>query len=359
MVRAIVNTAPGQLEWRHWPLPQPGKGQVRIRVTACGICATDLEMIAGWQRTGFPAIPGHEWTGIVDALGPGVDKALAGRRCVAENVLADGGEVGFEHPGGYAQYLLTEADKIYPLPDHFPFSSAALIEPLAVCIRGLTRLRPQESGATLIFGDGPIGLITLALLKLHNVGHVLLVGGRPARLKLAADFGADMAWNYHELGGNLAAAIHQLNGGAFAQIIEASGSAVSLAASLDVVRAGGKILLLGDYGSARAGFPWNRILHRELEIIGSNASAGAWPEAVRLATSGAVPLPRLISQCVPASDFRDAMEQVRYNREMIKVILDWTRCPETEPALGLAGLSRNQVYSLRSARRRSSLGRVP
>ena len=68
-MKAIVNTAPGQLEFQELPLPEPGAGQVRIRTGACAICATDLVMIAGWDRTGFPAIPGHEWAGTVDAAG--------------------------------------------------------------------------------------------------------------------------------------------------------------------------------------------------------------------------------------------------------------------------------------------------
>ena len=82
-MKAIVNTAPGRLEMRELPLPEPLRGEARIRTGACGICATDLVMIDGWERTGFPSIPGHEWSGTVDAVGPGVDEELLGRRCVA------------------------------------------------------------------------------------------------------------------------------------------------------------------------------------------------------------------------------------------------------------------------------------
>src|SRR2546423_1613786 len=116
-MKAIVNTAVDRLEVLDYPLPQPGPGQVRIRTGACGICATDLLMVSGWERTGFPSTPGHEWSGTVDAVGPDVDTRLVGRRCVAENVWADGGEVGFEHPGGYGQYLLTEATNVQVIPD--------------------------------------------------------------------------------------------------------------------------------------------------------------------------------------------------------------------------------------------------
>ena len=151
-MKAIVNTGPGQLAWQDRTMPVPTAGQVRIRTSACGICATDLEMIKGWDRTGFPAIPGHEWSGVVDVVGPGVEASLVGRPCVAENVLADGGEVGFEHAGGYGQFLLTEAHNIRTLPQGFPMQEAALIEPLAVCVRAMRRLGLTRSVATSTAG---------------------------------------------------------------------------------------------------------------------------------------------------------------------------------------------------------------
>ena len=113
-MKAIVNTAPNRLEWLECARPEPGPGQVRIRTGVVGICATDLDVIADWQRLSSPAIRGHEWAGTVDAVGAGGDAGLIGRHCVAENVLADGGEVGFEHPGAYAQYFLTEQAKVHP-----------------------------------------------------------------------------------------------------------------------------------------------------------------------------------------------------------------------------------------------------
>ena len=76
-MNAIVNIGPNQLAWQDRPNSDPGPGQVRIRTAACGICGTDLEMIRGWSRTTFPCVPGHEWSGTVDALGPGVPEALA------------------------------------------------------------------------------------------------------------------------------------------------------------------------------------------------------------------------------------------------------------------------------------------
>src|SRR2546427_671055 len=75
-MKAIVNTGPNQLELLDYPLPAPAPGQVRIRTAACGICATELEVIKGWDRTGFPTVPGHEWAGVVDSVGAGVKQVV-------------------------------------------------------------------------------------------------------------------------------------------------------------------------------------------------------------------------------------------------------------------------------------------
>jgi L-iditol 2-dehydrogenase len=316
---AIVNTGPGRLELQELPLPVPGPGQVRIRTAACGICATDLAMIAGWSRTSFPAIPGHEWAGMVDAGGPGVDESLLGRPCVAENVWAsDGGEVGFEHPGGYAQCFLTEAANLQCLPNGYPLAQAVLAEPLAVVVRALRRLRSAPPGPLLICGDGPIGLLALLLLAREGRTDVELAGGRESRLVLAARLGAARTLNYH------AVPMSALRAGAYGSLIEASGSAAALEAALGLVKPAGRVLVLGDYGLARAGFAWSHLLHRELELIGSNASAGAWPEAVRLLLEGDLPLDALITRRLPATDFAEAFELVR-DREsgMLKVVLEW------------------------------------
>jgi len=380
-MRAIVLVEPGRLEWREVPAPRPGPGQVRVRTAACGVCATDLAMIAGDPRVRPPAILGHEWAGRVDAVGPGVDPALCGRPCVAENVLADGGEVGFEHPGGYGECLLTEAANLHLLPAALPLDAAALVEPLAVCVRGLHRMGPAAEGPVLVFGDGPIGLLALALLVAGGAsadaradrpggaslphagvprhadgsasaspadagraapgagpdrrspqGPRVLVGGRPARLALARDLGATATVNYHDVAPDLASAVlgaarpggAGTAAGGFPAVIEASGSADALRAALDAAAPDATVLVLGDYGEARAEFPWNRLLHREWRLVGSNASAGGWTEAVRLAAAGAVPLGRLVSGRFPAGRFAEALALAGDRRAgAVKVLIEW------------------------------------
>lgn len=264
-MKAITNTGPNQLEWLDWPLPQPQQGQVRIRTGACGICATDLRMIAGWTRTGYPSIPGHEWAGTVDAIGAGVNHNLTGLRCVGENVLTAGGEVGFEIPGGYGEYFLTDAKNLYPIPDDFPMITATLMEPLAVSLRVVRKLDMNGRNSALIMGDGPIGLLVLILMKHAGMKDIFLVGGREPHLSLAEELGARQTLNYHPIQGNLATAVIQAAGQTFPIVVEASGSQVAMQACLDLVHLCGQVLVLGDYGDTRARFKWNHLLHQEIK----------------------------------------------------------------------------------------------
>ena len=323
-MQALVNTGPGEIRWQELPLPEPGAGHVRIRTGFCGICATDLQMINGWSRTAFPAIPGHEWAGTVNKAGAGVDQSMVGKWCVGENVLADGGEVGFEHPGGYAEYFITEAERLYIVPDSTDQAQAALIEPLAVCVRGLTRVGMEGTEAALVFGDGPIGLIVVMMLAAGGVSRIIMVGGRQQRLQIARGAGASETYNYHECGAELVGRIRKANGGrGYPIVIECSGSGKALKTGMQCAAHEGRIVVLGDYSTSRADFAWNELLLNEISLIGSNASAGAWPQAVEIAGSGRIRLERIITHRIPAERGREGVEIARNDPGAIKVLLEW------------------------------------
>ncbi len=323
-MKALVNTAPGALELREVPAPEPGPGQVRVRVSACGICASDFEMIDGCPRAKFPEILGHEWSGQVEKCGPGVDASLLGRLCVAENVLPDGGEVGFEHPGGYGEMLVTEAANIHVLPDGFPMDEAALIEPLAVVVRGMARLRPAK-GPAVVIGDGTIGLLALILLKHAGVEDVSIIGGREARLKLAMELGASKTLDYHKIEGSLADALAKEGKGPFESVVEAAKSDDAIPLAFKLGAHGAKILLIGNYDDKETKLPLQSFLLNEFELVSSNASLGAWTEAVRLAVTGKLPLGKLATHRYPASAFEDAMKTARTCKGAVKVLLCWSK----------------------------------
>jgi 2-desacetyl-2-hydroxyethyl bacteriochlorophyllide A dehydrogenase len=292
---------------------------LRVKTAFCGICATDLEMIAGWQRTGFPSIPGHEWSGVIDAVGAGVDHALVGARCVAENMLSTGGEVGFEAPGGYGEFLLAGASNLYILPQTFALHLGALVEPLAVCIRAVQRLRIEDRRRALVFGDGAIGLLVMLLLKRAGVEDVAVVGGRPFRLELARQLGAGLSLDYRDED-----AILGLGKVDFQNIVEASGSEQAMRTAFTLAPHGGHVLVMGDYGPSAARFAWNDLLHREIELIGSNASAGAWEQAVHLVVNGELPLERIATHRFPIRRYNEAFSLARDgNAPALRILLDW------------------------------------
>lgn len=328
-MRAAVITAPGKLELQEIPAPTPGPGQVRIRSAFCGICATDLSILGGTERTHYPMVLGHEWSGVVDAVGPGVDAKLVGTRCVADNAWAPGDEVGFEHGGAYGEYFLTQARLVLPLPTTLTLRRGALVEPLAVCVRGVRRLRLTDRSAALIYGDGVIGLLLLLLLKQEGVREITVVGGRKVRLEKARAMGAAHVVNYHEASGKgsagLVAHIRAVTGRKdFPNQLEASASDTALEAAWVLGALEGHILLIGDYPETRVVVPWQTWLHHELEVTASNASAGAWPDAVRLGGLLGAELDPLVTHTVPLEKVHQGMDLMRgRDSGAIRVLVDW------------------------------------
>ncbi len=324
-MKAITLTAPHQLALVELATPTPGPGQALIHSAAFGICATDIVMIAGDPRVQPGAILGHEWSGVVAAVGPGVAASLTGRRCAGENVMSSGGEVGFEYPGAYGEYFIAEVSNLHFIPDLVPFHIATLMEPLAVAVRGLRRLQPASLKNALLFGDGPLGLLLLLLLKRAGIQVILVAGGRNHRLALARQFGATGTINYHACPSNLVEAIQQAGTGyLFDNVIEASGAPSAVQAALQVAAPEAHLLIIGDYGEQRASFLWNHLLHQELQITGSNASQGAWREALRLLSEGQLPLEQLVTHRFPLPRFEQAFDLVKSRDEtVIKVVVEW------------------------------------
>jgi threonine dehydrogenase-like Zn-dependent dehydrogenase len=307
-MRAIQAHSSDTVRLVEMPKPIPAPGQVRIRTAHCGICATDISIIHGSDRVAFPFVPGHEWSGRVDAAGRSGDEYLVGTRCVGSNILSDGLEVGFEYPGGYGEYFLTDASNVHVLPDSLDLLTSILIEPLAVCVRGFHRLKPEPDSPILIFGDGPIGLLMITLLRAYGYNSIVIIGGRSHRLAAARSLGANLTLSYHDSHTkNLADYITQeitshenpagkdtptarnadsrivKNRKSFPAIIEATGTPEAIRALWPLSGHDSRVLLMGDYQNVTEPVEWQMMLHKEISLIPSNASEGGWHEAIRVA----------------------------------------------------------------------------
>jgi threonine dehydrogenase-like Zn-dependent dehydrogenase len=196
MKQAVLH-GPNDVRVDEVPVPDPAPGEAVVRVAACGICGSDLGYIkmgglAG--PSGQPMPLGHELSGVVEAVGPGVSSVAAGARVVvnpiaANNMIGNGGP-----EGGFAPYLLVrgvDEDRcILPIPDALALDVAALAEPLGVGMHAVDRVDIQPGEKVVVFGAGPIGLTAIATLRRRGVEDVIAVDYSRRRLEIASALGA-------------------------------------------------------------------------------------------------------------------------------------------------------------------------
>ncbi|MFC3742601.1 zinc-binding dehydrogenase [Paractinoplanes deccanensis] len=195
------------------PQPAPGPGQIRLRVTRAGICGSDLHVrldpdasadvaaevgYADFMRSKERVVMGHEFTGVVDAYGPGCRRRWRpGQAVVALPLIRHGGDVHMiglsaKAPGAYAEYMLVAEDATMPVPDGLPTDLAALTEPLAVAWHAVARGEVTRRDPAVVVGCGPIGLAVIVVLKALGVRHVVASDYSAGRRELAWACGADV-----------------------------------------------------------------------------------------------------------------------------------------------------------------------
>jgi len=217
-MKAAVLEAPGKLVLKDVPIPVPGPGEALVRVKACGVCLTDyLGYVGRRDNVPFPAIPGHEISGVIAQAGPGVSKVKEGDEVVVNPVVScgycDNCRKGLEHycrngaviggdgqptilDGGMAEYVLVPEKSLFLKPPGVSFRSACLAEPLAGSYKGLiesSRLKMGED--VVIIGVGAMGLLVAMLAVRAGAGTVVVVDKNDFRLERALELGCHQAIN--------------------------------------------------------------------------------------------------------------------------------------------------------------------
>ena len=208
-----VTVHEGVLEVADVPLPEPRRGQVRLRVTRAGICGSDLHArhsadtaadvaaevgYPDFMRRDHTVVLGHEFTGVVDAYGPGCRRRWdVGQALVALPLLREGDTIQMtglspHAPGAYAEYVLVAEDAAMPVPDGLDPDLAALTEPLAVARHAVNRGDVGKRDVAVVVGCGPIGLAVVLMLKAAGVRRVIASDFSAGRRELARACGADV-----------------------------------------------------------------------------------------------------------------------------------------------------------------------
>jgi alcohol dehydrogenase len=309
-MRAIVYDAVGApLSLREVVAPPcPGDGAL-IDVRATGVCRSDWHAWRGHEAVPLPHIPGHEFAGVVAAVGPAVTSFAVGDRVTAPfvngcgrcewcrsgaaQVCPDQTQPGFTHPGSFAaQVAVRAADaNLVRLPDGIDFVSAAALGcRFATAFRALTGHGPVGSDDVVaVFGCGGVGLSAI-MIAVALGARVVAVDPSPAANALAASLGALIV---PEVVDEASVAI------------DAYGSAATAMASVRSLRRGGRHvqvgLMLG--ADARAPLPWDLVVARELQVVGSHGMAAAeYPRMLEMVASGALAPRRLVGSVIPLAD---------------------------------------------------------
>lgn len=341
---AAVYHGPKTIHLERAPIPEPGPGEMLLKVGAACICGTDLRILHGGHRKYFPGsrrIPGHEATGVIAALGPGVTGFEIGqavfvapnwgcghcRQCVSgqNNRCAAYGAIGITVDGAFAEYVrlpapaLAQGNVIALHPEIDP-AQAALIEPLACVLRGQDALHIQPGESVLVMGAGPIGILHLLLARLRGAGRLLVSEPEPERLGRALAFGADAGVN--PAAADLNDFVRSQTQGLGADVIlVAAPSPQAQQAALQAAAIGGRINFFGGLPKDR---PWvqidaNLVHYNELLVTGTTACSthDCW-RAAEIVNSGRLDLSELISQRFPLEQIQAAFAAAE-DRKTLKV----------------------------------------
>jgi 2-desacetyl-2-hydroxyethyl bacteriochlorophyllide A dehydrogenase len=317
-VRGLVVERPGELGLQELPQAVPGPGEVLVRPAYCGLCGTDLELLAGEidpAYVRYPLVLGHEWSGVVEAVGERVAGLEPGMRVVAEGIIPCGNcaschagatnvcaiydEVGFTRPGGAADQLLVPARVVHQLADDVALPDAALTEPASVVLTGLEKIGPRPGLRVLVVGDGTIALLAVLLVSLWSPGELVVAGRREEQDGLARSLGATSFTTGEP-------------DGAFDLAIEAAGSVDALAAAVRLARRGGRVLTLGlPPTSSTVQLPGDLLVNNDLTLAGSfGYTSAAWSRVVELLNSGRLRPGTLITHRFPLADYASAFDEL-------------------------------------------------
>lgn len=345
-MKAFIIQKPGLIEMAELPQIQLPPDEALVRVSYSGICATDLAILSGDMslvRNGsirYPVRFGHEWSGVIEAVGSDVTDFAPGDRVISENGIAcgtceacqkkewskcrNGRSLGTINcwDGSFAEYMHMPVRHLYKVPETISMKEAALIEPACIALAGIKKAQIQPGKTVLVTGTGAIGLASVALAKYYGADKVLLCGRKDNKLAIGRTMGADVCINTvtesledivrNETGGNGADAI-----------IETSGNISLISEVLHLAANKGHIGLIGFYERTVPDFEIDEIVMKSLVVSGVMGEFGMPGEVLDILSTGKIDLSPMITHIIPFEETANVMNHISdYGDSKIKILAE-------------------------------------
>ncbi|TPL93591.1 zinc-dependent alcohol dehydrogenase family protein [Mesorhizobium sp. B2-3-12] len=315
-MRAVRLEAVGSISLREVDKPVPGNDDLLVRIEACGVCGTDRHLFHGEFPSRPPVTPGHEFSGIVEAVGSGVSGFSVGDRVTGDPNIACGRcghchagrvnlcsnltAIGIHRDGGFADYVVMPQKQAFVLPADLKPMHGAFGEPLACCLHGVDLAAIKPGASVAVLGGGVIGLLTVQLARLAGATTIILSTRQASRRALARELGATATVDPGA--GDVIDAVAGPAGlvpGGVDVVFECAGVRDTVEQSMRIARAGGTVVIVGVVPQGmKVTFEPFDLLFRELKVLGSFLNPYTHGRAAELIASGAIEIDRLISRQV-------------------------------------------------------------
>ncbi|QBH98736.1 galactitol-1-phosphate 5-dehydrogenase [Limnobaculum zhutongyuii] len=343
-MKAAVLHAPADLRVQDVPVPGCKEDEVLIQVKAAGICGSDLDrvMVTGTYR--FPTIPGHEFSGVIAAIGRNVTKFSPGDRVAVAPILPcfscdfcqqghygqcnNYNYLGSRTDGGFAEYVAAPERNLVRLSDNISYEHGAMVEPAAVTLHGVMRAGIKAGDSVAVLGCGALGLFAIQFARILGATRIIVTDIAEDKLALAQQVGATQVINSKT--DDAVKAI--LASGAVDITIETAGVAATQVQALEVTQKHGKVLYLGT-AHADVTIPphvFEHIIRNELTLLGAWNSFSApfpgreWFAIIDYIQNGSLVMQPLITHTIKLEDLpifvKDMKKRVvSYNKVIIKM----------------------------------------
>ena len=340
-MKQSVMTSPGTIEFHEVPVPEPGPGEVLLRMKRIGVCGSDIHVWHGKHAlTPYPVVQGHEVSGVVQKVGKGVKGLAAGDavtfqpqvtcgtcypcRHGAYHICDNLKVMGFQTTGAGSEYFAVDASKVLKLPRGMDLEHGAMIEPEAVAVHALGRAGSVAGLKVLVLGAGPIGNLVAQTARGLGAAKVMITDVSEFRLGKATECGIELCVNPSTT--DLASAVTQGFGEGKADLIlECVGSPATITQAVAVARKGTGIIVVGVFGDKPV-VDMGTVQDRELRLIGTLMYREPdWKKAIELVKSGTVKLAPLITDHFPFLNYTKAYEYIEANRERamkVMIVID-------------------------------------